>query len=135
MKPKSIIFSIIITVFLFTISLLILQYHFTNQPQRNENSISFSDSSTPKSETPIPSEKATEVLSENPEIKKYILHLEPESDKVFLTTEFTDGSQLVSHIKSICPDFLEPKDINALTLGIELYSKEDMLMLIEDYSS
>ena len=48
---------------------------------------------------------------------------------------YADGSELISHIKAIDPDFLEAEDIKSLEEGITLSSKEDMFILIEDYSS
>ena len=81
-------------------------------------------------ETPV-----RETADQTGKIKSYTLKYESESRGVILISNYADGSEIITRIKSINPRYLENKDIDALTEGIELTSKEEMHMLIEDYSS
>ena len=66
---------------------------------------------------------------------KYILKYYEDTNKINLIIKYKDGSQIISPIETINPDYLTDEDIQSLKKGIELSSKEDMFILIEDYSS
>ncbi len=76
-----------------------------------------------------------EVSTENSPTERYILRYDPNKDSVLLITKKEDGTEIVTFVESINPYYLTSEDINALTAGIELVSKEDMFILIEDLSS
>ncbi len=80
-------------------------------------------------------EDSVKVSKSNLPIEKYILKYNPKEDKVILITRYEDKSEIISYIDSINPSFLEEEDINNLSGGMEFTSKEDLYMLIEDYSS
>jgi len=80
-------------------------------------------------------EQAAEAGSHSADIEKYILKYEETENKVVLITLYTDKSHIISHIKSINPALLTAEDTMRLKEGIELFSKEEMYLLIEDYSS
>ena len=68
-------------------------------------------------------------------IEGYILNYNKETNMVYLVTKYSDGSKIISHIKEIDTRFLEDEDVASLTNGIFLKSKEEMFLLIEDYSN
>jgi hypothetical protein len=135
MKPKTLIISMICAFFLLGIILLILQFNFTDYSQLNSKTKDISKITTSRSEVKKTPEKILDVVSEKEEPQKYILSYEPNSDMVILTKKFADGSELITRVKSINPRFLEPGDVRALIDGIEFTNKEEMYMLIEDYSN
>lgn len=135
MKPKTLIISMICAFFLLGIILLILQFNFTDYSQLNSKTKDISKITTSRSEVKKTPEKILDVVSEKEEPQKYILSYEPNSDMVILTKKFADGSELITNVHSINPQFLEPGDVRALIDGIEFVDKEEMYMLIEDYSN
>ncbi len=90
-----------------------------------------------ESETPTKTdtEKAKTVSMENCPTEKYILKYNPNTDTVYLITQKTDGTQIMSPVESINPFYLTGEDISTLLQGIELTNREDMYILIEDFSS
>ncbi len=66
---------------------------------------------------------------------RYILKYDKETSKITLTVKYKDGSEIISPVETINPYYLTKEDLSALQEGIELSSKEDMFILIEDYSS
>ena len=86
-----------------------------------------------KNKEDIPEAKSVSV--ENSPTEKYILKYNEETDTVYLVTQKTDGTRIISPVESINPFYLTAEDISALTVGIELTSREDMFILIEDFSS
>lgn len=81
------------------------------------------------------SEAEIEVSTENSPTEKYILRYDESKDSVLLITKKEDGTEVVTTVESINPYYLTSEDINTLTAGIELVSREDMFILIEDLSS
>jgi len=79
--------------------------------------------------------RTEEASTDNSQTESYTLKYNPEENMVVLITNKSDGSKHIAHIKTINPMYLEPGDAKALMEGIELSSKEDMFILIEDYSS
>ncbi len=71
----------------------------------------------------------------NSPTEKYILKYNEKANAVYLITKKTDGTEIISPVESIKPFYLTDDDIKALTEGIELTEKEDMFVLIEDFSS
>ena len=135
MKPKTLIKSMICVFFLLGIIFAILQFDFTDYSQLNTKDRDNSNISTSRSEVKKTPEEISEAVSEKKEPRKYILSYEPKTDMVILTKTFADGSELITRVKSINPQFLEPGDVRALIDGIEFTNKEEMYMLIEDYSN
>ncbi len=86
-------------------------------------------------ESSSPASGAEQVSAGGKGPESYILQYNRDKGMVILITRQEDGTELVSHIKAINPDYLEPEDVNRLVKGIELNSKEEMFILIEDYSS
>lgn len=86
-----------------------------------------------KNKEDIPEAKSVSV--DNSPTEKYILKYNKETDTVYLVTQKTDGTRIISPVESIKPFYLTAEDISALTSGIELTSREDMFILIEDFSS
>lgn len=80
-------------------------------------------------------ETAQEVSMPNSPTEKYILQYNRQNDSVVLITKKADGTEIISEVDSINPYYLTDEDIKALTAGIELTSREDMFILIEDFSS
>lgn len=80
-------------------------------------------------------EAAQEVSMPNSPTEKYILQYSEQNNSVILITKKTDGTEIISEVDSINPYYLTDEDIKALTAGIELTSREDMFILIEDFSS
>lgn len=80
-------------------------------------------------------ETAQEVSMPNSPTEKYILRYNRQNDSVVLITKKADGTEIISEVDSINPYYLTDEDIKALTAGIELTSREDMFILIEDFSS
>lgn len=66
---------------------------------------------------------------------KYILKYDEDTEKISLTVRYKDGSEIISSVETINPKYLTNDDIKSLKKGIEFSSKEDMYILIEDYSS
>lgn len=66
---------------------------------------------------------------------KYILKYNEDTEKISLTVRYKDGSEIISSVETINPKYLTNDDIKSLKKGIEFSSKEDMYILIEDYSS
>ena len=95
------------------------------QGEKNEHSAILPPKSAP----------AKSVSEDSGGIESYILKYDPKADKVLLITCYKDKSRHTTDLPEINPIFLEEEDIGMLTQGIELTSKEDMLILIEDYSS
>lgn len=135
MKPKITICAIISAFAILAVSGILLHRHFSVPAKKAEETEDYSASVFPQNTCDIKHPETSEVISKNPQIEKYILHMDKVSKKVFLTTRYADGSELISHIKAIDPAFLEAEDIKSLEEGITLSSKEDMFILIEDYSS
>lgn len=102
-------------------------------PTENNNTVSIEPVS-PKKKS-LQSEGTMETATDNSDVQKYILHFDKEKNAVSLTVKYSGGTELIYPIESIKPEFLENEDIEALTKGIELNSKEEMYILIEDYSS
>lgn len=90
---------------------------------------------TSNKQTTLQNEYDKEVSTENSPTERYILRYDPNKDSVLLITKKEDGTEIVTFVESINPYYLTSEDINALTAGIELVSKEDMFILIEDLSS
>lgn len=84
---------------------------------------------------PSETQKTKTVSVENSPTEKYILKYNPNTDTVYLITQKTDGTQIMSPVESINPFYLTGEDISTLIQGIELTSREDMYILIEDFSS
>ncbi len=78
---------------------------------------------------------ATEVNTPPSQKDRYILKYDKEDGKITLTVKYKDGSEIISPVETINPYYLTKEDLKALEKGIELGSKEDMFILIEDYSS
>ena len=66
---------------------------------------------------------------------KFILRYNPETSEVILITQKSDGSEIHSVVDEVNSFFLTDEDIKNLTLGIEVTTKEELFMLIEDLSS
>ena len=75
------------------------------------------------------------VSTTNSETEVYILRYNPDSQKVELVTKKADGTEIVSNVNSINPFYLTEEDIKKLTEGIFVTTREDMFILIEDFSS
>ncbi len=75
------------------------------------------------------------VTEEGGGIKEYILKCDPTSQKVVLITCYENGNRTVSPVETINLLYLEKEDIALLYEGIHFKNKEDMFLLIEDYSS
>ncbi len=87
-------------------------------------------------EAPAPAEPQTaEASMQSSETEKYILKYNIENDTVYLITKKTDGTEIISPVESINPFYLTDEDLEALSAGIELTQREDMFILIEDFSS
>lgn len=71
----------------------------------------------------------------NSDTEKFILMYNAEDSDVVLITKKTDGSEIISSVKEVNPFFLTDKDLEKLSRGIEISSKEELFMLIEDLSS
>ena len=69
------------------------------------------------------------------ETEKYILKYAENENAVYLITKKTDGTEIISPVESINPFYLTDEDLSLLKEGIELTKREDMYILIEDYSS
>ena len=88
------------------------------------------------SQSASPNTENTKAVSvENSPTEKYILKYDQNTNAVYLITQKTDGTQIMSPVESINPFYLTGEDINALIRGIELTNREDMYILIEDFSS
>ncbi len=98
-----------------------------------KNEIVKKESVQEKNKEDIPEAKSVSV--ENSPTEKYILKYNEETDTVYLVTQKTDGTRIISPVESIKPFYLTAEDISALTVGIELTNREDMFILIEDFSS
>ena len=66
---------------------------------------------------------------------KYILRYNPETAGVMVITQKTDGSEIHTEVDEVNTFFLTDEDIKNLTEGIEVDTKEELFMLIEDFSS
>ena len=131
MKPKT-IFYIIFLIFFGTVLICAsVCLNYTDKPIPTKEA-KMQDISLILPPKPSPAKSVSE---DSGGIESYILKYEPETDKIILITCYKDKSRHSTHIPSINPVFLEEEDINMLTEGIELTNKEDMLILIEDYSS
>lgn len=100
-------------------------------PQKTENSKHAAQNSEEISQNTI----ATEVNTPPSQKDRYILKYDKEEGKITLTVKYKDGSEIISPVDTINPYYLTKEDLDALRRGIELSSKEDMYILIEDYSS
>ncbi len=69
------------------------------------------------------------------ETDKYILRYNPETSGVILITKKSDGSEILSSVDEVNTFFLTDEDIKNLTEGIEVSTKEELFILIEDLSS
>ncbi len=78
---------------------------------------------------------AKNVSTQNSETEVYILRYNPDSKKVELVTKKTDGTEIVSNVNNINPFYLTEEDMKKLTEGIVVTTREDMFILIEDFSS
>jgi hypothetical protein len=100
-------------------------------PQKAENSKHAAQKSEEISQNTI----AAEVNTPPSQKDRYILKYDKEEGKITLTVKYKDGSEIISPVETINPYYLTKEDLDALRRGIELSSKEDMYILIEDYSS
>jgi hypothetical protein len=100
-------------------------------PQKTENSKHAAQNSEEISQNTI----AAEVNTPPSQKDRYILKYDKEEGKITLTVKYKDGSEIISPVETINPYYLTKEDLDALRRGIELSSKEDMYILIEDYSS
>lgn len=75
------------------------------------------------------------VSVDNSPTEKYILKYDTSSESIILITQKENGTEFSTTVENINPYFLTEEDIDTLTYGIELSSKEDMFRLIEDFSS
>ena len=89
----------------------------------------------PMQTKPSETQKTKTVSVENSPTEKYILKYNQNTDTVYLITQKTDGTQIMSPVESINPFYLTSEDISTLIQGIELTNREDMYILIEDFSS
>ncbi len=78
---------------------------------------------------------AKNVSTENSETEVYILRYNSDSNKVELVTKKADGTEIVSNVNNINPFYLTEEDMAKLAEGIVVTSREDMFILIEDFSS
>ena len=129
---KIILFSIVFSAILCTVVLMTQTATVPHPKDALQSKNSRQDNSAANNTDEAP---AREASGQTGQIKSYTLKYESESRRVILIANYADGSEIITLIKSINPRYLESKDIDALTKGIELASKEDMHMLIEDYSS
>ncbi|MBO5007654.1 MAG: hypothetical protein J6D26_02360 [Clostridia bacterium] len=118
-------------------TLMIISYDVSVSPSRDTsegktNTSGASITANPDTTTEI---ETAEVSTPNRATTMYILKYNAETDTVFMITKKEDGTELISPVESINTTYLTPSDIEALTKGIELTSREDMFILIEDYSS
>lgn len=100
--------------------------------KESENNLVYNTGNT---HTESVSEANTPVSSENSGTEKYILMYDSDKDSVLLITKKEDGTEIITPVDSINPYYLTSEDINTLTQGIELISRKDMFVLIEDLSS
>lgn len=135
MKPKTLIKAIFCVFVSVGIITAILQFNFTDYSQLNKKNNVIAPKKAPDSEAKKVVEEVSEAIAGNDEPQEYILSYDPQSGMVFLTKRFKDKSELISPISSINPSFLEPADVDALIKGITFTNKEEMFMLIEDYSN
>lgn len=97
-----------------------------------------------KNTPPATEEKIAPIKQESPvhgvsvqnyPTEKYILKYKEITNTVYLVTKKTDGTEIMSPVESIKPFYLTEEDLALLTEGIELTEREDMFILIEDFSS
>ena len=69
------------------------------------------------------------------ETEKFILRYNPDTSNVILITKKSDGSEIHSSVDEVNTFFLTAEDVEKLTGGIEVSTKEELFMLIEDLSS
>ncbi len=113
---------------------LILTVTLISLDNQKKPSTDYIYNTTTKQTTPK-TEPDKKVSSENSPTERYILRYDPDKDSVLLITKKEDGTEIVTPVESINPYYLTSEDINTLTAGIELSSREDMFILIEDLSS
>jgi len=117
--------------FILSIFLIMMAFSTDDTPKIVQQNPEHQDEEIIKNDNEI----SKEVSMPNSETEKYILRYNPDNDSVLLITKKQDGTEIVSNVDSINPYYLTKEDINALTSGIELTSREDMFILIEDFSS
>ena len=89
-------------------------------------------------ENPAPPPKVQDLQNvsvQSGETEAYILRLRTQDNTVELVTKKSDGTQIITPVEGIKTYYLTDEDIKALRQGIEMPSREDMYILIEDLSS
>ncbi len=134
MKPIK-LFAVLVTSIGISGTLMILSYNTNPMLIKEEPNTAPKAAKAPLPEKTSPDTETIEAATPGSETAMYILKYNTETDTVLLITKKSDGTELISPVESINTTYLTESDIEALTKGIELTSREDMFILIEDYSS
>lgn len=109
----------------------------TDTPSKNENKVNrkTQENVTYDKEKSSADNEIAEVATSHSPTEKYILCYDEKTDSIMIITLRKDGSRIISPAEEIIPEYLTEEDRQALIKGIEFTNKEDLYVLIEDYSS
>ena len=109
----------------------------TDTPSKNENKVNreTQENVTYDIEKSSADTEIAEVATSHSPTEKYILCYDEKTDSIMIITLRKDGSRIISPAEEIIPEYLTEEARQALIKGIEFTNKEDLYVLIEDYSS